>query len=167
MGVMTNHIWPALGWQKWRATLGITLATAMVVAACSDDPTSPNDDSASLSCDADTGTVDVTVGASGVFDWSPACAVALLLVEDEASDMWGVSTDDATWNIPDQANLITPPLSYGAPQTGASQFQEPLPLLSGVTYELILWRVLPDGSAAQCQQRFENLCLLAVHPFVR
>ena len=167
MGVMTNHIWPVLGSRKGRHTLGITLATASLVVGCSDDPTSPDDDQASLSCEADTGAVVATVSASEVFDWSPACAVALLLVEEGASDVWGISTDDATWNSPDQANLIAPPISYGAPQTGASQFQEPLPLVSGVTYELILWRVLPGGSAAPCQQRLGNLCLLSVHSFVR
>ena len=105
MGVMTNHIWPVLGSRKGRHTLGITLATASLVVGCSDDPTSPDDDQASLSCEADTGAVVASVSASEVFDWSPACAVALLLVEEGASDVWGISTDDATWNSPDQANL--------------------------------------------------------------
>ena len=140
---------------------------ALVLAGCSDSPTSGDEQASRGVCEASTGSVAVTVnsGSPIVFDWDPFCPVAMLLVEEGASDMWGISTDEATWDSPDVANRIEPPVTYGDSSSGASTFQEPRTLASGVTYELILWRVLPAGSTAQCQQRFGDLCLLTVHPF--
>lgn len=145
------------------------MARALALAGCDDRPTSSEDPASLSSCEAETGSVqvDVSVGTSVVFDWNPRCPVAMLLVEEDASDMWGISTDEATWNRPEDANRIDPAITYGTSQPGVSQFQDAQRLVTGVTYELILWRVLPEGSTAQCQQRFGNLCLLAVQPFTR
>jgi hypothetical protein len=91
----------------------------------------------------------------------------MILVEEDASDMWGSATDQDQWDSPAAANLIAPPVTYGTALTGTIAFQDPLPLEAGHTYELVLWRILPSSSNAQCQQRFENACLLAVHEFAR
>jgi hypothetical protein len=145
------------------ATCSLTIG----LLACGDDPASPEDQS--RPCTDDTGTVAVTVTSAQAptFEWDPACSVAMLLVEEDASDTWGVGTDENLWDDPSQANLIGPPVTYGVVPAGSSAFQEPLPLVSGVTYELILWRVLPPTSTATCMQRFDNLCLMAVHAFVQ
>jgi len=143
----------------------VSVVGALAIAACGDDPTSPE----VVPCTAETSSVTATVdaGQSVVFDWEPACGVAMLLVEEDASDMWGISTDEATWTRPDQGNLITPPVTYGVTPSGVTEFQEPLTFVAGGAYELILWRILPEGSQAQCEERFGNLCLLTVHPFTR
>jgi hypothetical protein len=149
---------------RYRRTI-VSFVGVLTIAARSDHPTSPE----VAPCTAETSSVTaaVEVGQGIMFDWEPACGVAMLLVEEDASDMWGISTDEATWTSPDQGNLITPPVTYGAGPSGATEFQEPLPLVAGGTYELILRRILPEGSQAPCEQRFENLCLLAVHAFTR
>jgi hypothetical protein len=143
----------------------IGLMTALAVVACSDDPTEPTVEE----CTPETTSVTVTVttGQSTVFNWEPACPVALLLVEDEAEDMWGLTTDEATWDNLEVANLIAPPLTYGVVPAGIPEIQEPLGLEEKVTYELILWRILPAGSTATCEDRFVDACLLTVHPFTR
>jgi hypothetical protein len=141
---------------------GLAVALVVVAGACADDPTG-----VAAECTDDTGTVAVSVGPglTPVFSWDPSCAVALLLVEQEASDQWGISTDEATWDDPSQANRISPPITYGVTPASASELSAPEDLTAGVTYELVLWRVLPDGSTAQCMQTLENLCLMAVHEF--
>ena len=68
---------------------------------------------------------------------------------------------------PDQVNLITPPVTYGATPSVVDEIRPPETLVAGVTYELILWRALRENSTAVCQSQFENGCLLAVHEFVR
>ena len=79
--------------------------------ACGDDGAGPDP----IACTDDTGTVAVTVsaGLQPMFNWEPACAMALLLVEAGSGDVWGISTDNATWDDPAQANLIAPPITYG------------------------------------------------------
>lgn len=91
----------------------------------------------------------------------------MLLVEFDASDRWWISTPEASWNAPESGNKIMPPITYGQVPSGINDSYGPEPLLSGQAYELVLWRVLPTGSAAQCQQRFENFCLIALQPFTR
>lgn len=132
--------------------------------ACSEDPAG-----LSAECSVETGMVSVSVksGSQPVFSWEPACAVAMFLIEEGASDVWGVNTDETVWQNPAQANLIAPPVTYGQVPAGSEQFGSPLPLQSGVTYEAILWRALPVGSTTPCVARFENLCLLAVHEFTQ
>jgi hypothetical protein len=93
--------------------------------------------------------------------------MAIVLVEDDASDMWGVGTAESQWNSPTTANVIAPPVTYGVAPSRTETFESARPLASGRTYEVILWRILPASSTAQCQQRVEAMCLMAVHAFVR
>jgi hypothetical protein len=132
--------------------------------ACGDDGQGPEP----IACTDDTGSVEVTVttGASVRFDWEPACAVALLIVEQEASDRWliGTAIVDEPLLAELRENIITPPVTYGVTPSGVDELQPPETLVAGVTYELILRRVFPENSTAVCQV---NACLLAVHEFVR
>ena len=136
--------------------------------ACGDS-TGPEAEDEIAPCTEQTGSVAVDVGdgLTPTFGWTPACAVAMVLVEEGASDMWGVSTDEDTWANPAAANLIAPPVTYGVTPSGATPLDDDLPLEAGHTYELVLWRIIPASSTANCQQRFDNACLLAVHQFTR
>jgi hypothetical protein len=137
-------------------------ATALTVSlACSDSPTEPS------AC-ATAGSVNVTVttGANLSFDWSPRCAVALVLVEADASDQWSLSVPDLDETSTEASNIITPPVAYGETRVGLES-SEATPLVAGLTYEVILWKLVAPNSTVQCQQRFGNACMLAVHPFVR
>ncbi|HUG01385.1 MAG TPA: hypothetical protein VML95_05945 [Longimicrobiales bacterium] len=129
------------------------VALAFLVAACGGDATAPGEEA--VPCEATTNSVEasVAVGQAVVFDWTPACEVALLLVEPTGSghDLWAVSVDDA------EANGIAPPVTYGVLPEGAESSSAAEPLISGQRYELILWRVMPNGSAV----------LLTVHEFTR
>ena len=132
--------------------------------ACGDDGQGPEP----IACTDDTGSVEVTVttGASVQFDWEPACAVAALIVEQEASDRWliGTASGLGTLILELSENLITPPVTYGVTPSGVDEIQPPETLVAGVTYELILWRVFPENSTADCQV---DACSVAVHEFVR
>jgi hypothetical protein len=144
--------------------MGTVLLTAATLSCGSDKATGPTQ------CAADVGTVTATVSvtASTVsFDWSPRCAVAMVLVEEDASDMWAVVAPDLSSSSTESANIIGPPVVYGQVPAGAEQTDAPLPLVAGTTYELVLWRVLPAGSSAVCQAQNGNACLLAVKTFQR
>ena len=146
-----------------RHSIPFTAAVAVLV-ACDDDVTGP-----AAECTDDTGVVTVSVSNATrpIVSWDPACPVAMFLVEEEASDQWAISTDDSSWNDPSQANLIDPPVTYGIVPSAAAESGPAAPLQAGTTYEVILWRVLTPDSTAMCLQRFEQLCLMAVHEFVR
>ncbi|MEN8184751.1 MAG: hypothetical protein ABFS46_19695 [Myxococcota bacterium] len=139
------------------ALTGLTFALVLL-AACGEDATAPDpnagDPQETVQCEAATDKVEasVTVGAEVVFDWTPACDVALVLVEPLGSgaDLWAVA-------LPDESNGIAPPVTYGVVPPGAESNEAAAPLTPGETYELILWRIMPDGSAA----------LLTVHQFTR
>ena len=140
----------------------VTLSAALLIGSCS-DTSGPDDDR----CDATTVQVDVAVTTASnavVFDWSPACAVALLLVEDDASDMWVISTDEQEWTSA-SGNRISPKILYGQPPSGITQTSAPEALVPGRTYELILWRVVSNPTA--CQTRIGNLCMVALETFTR
>jgi hypothetical protein len=132
--------------------------------ACGDDPTEPE----AAVCTPQTASVTVTVGGTStpVFDWEPACAVALLLVEGDGGDTWVVSSDDATWSSPEQANLLSPPMSYGTTSlpTGVTTEYGPLPLTRGETYDVIPFQVV-DPTNTACADLFQNVCRLAIHEF--
>lgn len=140
-------------------------SVAMILMGCGDDPTQLQAEP----CTPDTGALSVSVGPglTPVIDWEPSCAVAMVLIEEGGSDQWLVSTDDALWDDPAQANLIQPPVTYGVVPADAEQSGPPLSLRTGVTYEVILWHVLTESSAATCLQRFESACLGAIHEFQR
>ncbi|MDX1494068.1 MAG: hypothetical protein R3253_08425 [Longimicrobiales bacterium] len=137
---------------------------AFAFASCSDDPVA-----LATPCSDDTGSVAVTVSDASppVIRWDPDCSVAMLLIEEDASDQWLISTEEDLWDNAEMANLISPPVTYGAVPDGVDASGPAATLVEGTTYEVILWRVLPDGSSADCQQMFGQVCLLAVHEFVR
>jgi hypothetical protein len=147
-----------------RFTVAISLGW-LVAQGCSKDATGPAADP----CTAEIGSVTATVtaGTSVKFDWTPRCAVAMVLVEEDASDQWIVATPEDSWTSAEAANKILPPLTYGETPAGTDVGEPPATLVAGREYDLILWRVLPSGSTAQCQQRFENMCLLTVTAFTR
>ena len=86
------------------------------------------------------------------------------MLEEDGGDVWGVSTDDATWDDPEAANLIASPVTYATVPPSTTQFEAPATLVAGVTYDLVLWRI-PPGSTADCQNVAFGACLLAVHEF--
>ena len=126
-----------------RARTFVLAAMAAALVACGNS-TGP------AQCTDDTRTVTVTVSGDTppVFNWDPACSVAHLLIEAEGgSDLWFIFTDDAVWDNPAQANLITPPVTYGILPTGVQESGPPEAVTSGVL-QVQLVRVLPAGSAA-------------------
>mgnify|MGYP001826205554 CR=1 FL=1 len=141
------------------------LAALLFLGGCSDDPAQPDP----VVCDPEltSVTANVSGGLSPVFDWDPACPVAMVLVEEQAHDKWGLMTDEAGWDDPATANIIEPPVTYGVVPDGLIELPNPEALEPGVTYELILWRILPAGSTAVCEARFDDACLLTVHTFAR
>jgi hypothetical protein len=90
-------------------TLTWTLAPFLLGCGDSTGPEEP--DEQVIPCTEQIGSVDVTVsdGLTPTFSWSPACGVAMILIEEDASDMWGAGTDEDAWSDPAAANLITPP----------------------------------------------------------
>jgi hypothetical protein len=93
--------------------------------------------------------------------------VALVLVEEDGTHQWSLATPEDTWDSPEVANVIAPPLTYGVtPPIGGLEVDDPEPLIGGVTHQLLLWRALPAGSAAVCEMRQEGFCLLAVEDLV-
>lgn len=145
----------------------IVLVCAFTV-ACSGDAAGPAD----AECSAETTSVTATVTGttSAVFNWTPACAVALLIVEEDGSDMWWISPfagEPPADTTPEAANRITPSVTYGQVPAGMAHSDETLPLVPGRSYDVALWRVLPAGSQAQCQEKFDNWCLLTMKTFTR
>lgn len=143
----------------------VPMALLVAASSCSDDSTAPEE----LSCTATTHSVEATVSvdSSVTFTWSPACAVALVLVEGDDGDTWWVSTAESAWGSPETANKISPPVVYGQMPSAAADSYGPDPLVAGQTYELVLWSKVPDSVAAQCQATFSGMCLLTVKAFVR
>ncbi len=93
--------------------------------------------------------------------------LALVLVEEDASDQWLLGSPEDAWDSPARGNIIRPPLTYGQAVAGTESGDPPATLIAGRTYEVILWRVLPAGSQQPCQARYENMCMIALKPFIR
>jgi hypothetical protein len=144
-----------------RFSFGLAVG-AIVSLACSEG-TAPGE------CFANTGSVNVTVttGTTVTFDWKPACAVALLLVEADASDQWAIAAPGFDETSTSAANVILPPVTYGQVPAGAEELGPPETLTAGTTYEVVLWKTVDPGTNPPCQERFENACLLAVKQFQR
>ena len=95
---------------------------------------------ASASCSDSTGTgsfpcngtvtASASAGRTPTFTWSPACLVSAIQVQDNGSDMWFVSTPGAG---------IRSGTKYGSTPSGAIVGQAPLGLVTGTTYDLILY----------------------------
>jgi hypothetical protein len=143
----------------------VALAALLSLVGCSDDPSQPEP----VVCDPEltSVTANVSSGLSPVFDWDPACPVALVLVEEQAHDKWWVMSDETTWDDPATANVIWPPVTFGVAPEGLIEIPQTEPLEPNTTYELILWSILPAGSEAECEMRWGDACLLAVYPFRR
>lgn len=145
--------------------LAAAAAFCTIFVACGGDgPTEPQ----AVACTSETASVTVTVTGADtpVFDWNPACSVALLLVEGAGGDTWVISSDDATWSSPEQANLISPPVTYGTTSLPAGVQTEygPLPLSRASAYDVIPFQVVDPASTA-CADLFQNVCRLAIHEF--
>jgi len=122
---------------------------AVLVAACDDDPSDPNPEPA-VDCSAEVTEVEAHIDVDDdavVFDWSPRCRVALLGVEEGASDRW--------WIGDEEQNTIEPPVTYGVTPDGVPG-EDPLPLEPGVVYELILWIATDDGPYLATVAEFER-----------
>ncbi|HSM06773.1 MAG TPA: hypothetical protein VK858_19260 [Longimicrobiales bacterium] len=145
-----------------RTCAGLTALSILAVAGCDDDGTAPE------LCTDDTTIVDVQIsgGTSPTVSWSPACPVALFLVEgDEEGDTWSMNTDEDTWGTPSQANRIEPPVTYGVVPAGIDDTYGPLPLIAGRRYEVILWRIPPTGNFDGCIQVFGQACMIGLGDF--
>jgi hypothetical protein len=142
---------------RGRAFAALAAVASVVALSCSDN-TGPKADS----CLTGTAPIDVVAAispAAVVFDWHPRCPMALLLVEQDGSDQWGIA--DPSFS----ANAVVPPITYGQLPSGLEQDPPPEPLIPGQTYELILWRIIPAGTT--CSHQVNDACLIAVQPFVR
>ncbi len=96
--------------------------------------------------------VTVTPGAAPVINWSPACPVSKVLVEDD----WGV----VQWFVEADGNLIEPGVEYGsAPPGTIVQRPTGVPLWEGKLYRVVLirrdwnkelvigtWNLIPEPS---------------------
>lgn len=148
--------------------IGLVAAALTLGAACSDS-TGPSDNA----CKYGTTSVEATVttGSSVVFDWAPACEVALVLIENEdGGDQWLVSSgfsDDSP--TPNEANKIKPSVTYGVTPAGISGLEttEPEPLIAGRRYNLVLWRLMPANGAASCALHFDDYCMIGTKSFTR
>ena len=124
-------------------------------------------------CSAETSSVDakVSVGTSVTVDWTPACPVAAFLIEqaDSGEDMWGLFMPDDSIISPPAANKIRPPITYGQTPLGIGGLEadDPVILVPGQSYRLVLWKVLPTGSTATCLTKFDELCLISNTVFTR
>ena len=138
---------------------------AALLASC-DDSTGP------AACPSDPTSVDisVTTGDQLTFDWTPNCAMAGLIVESASGgDQWLVVTFDPDGDVPtpDVGNRILPKVTYGQVPANAAYSEPPAPLVQGTPYQVALWRIVPNGSAAACVSRSGAVCVIATKSFLR
>jgi hypothetical protein len=150
--------------------VSVLIMTALASWSCSGDSTGPDADG----CTPATTAVQATVstGNAVTFDWSPACDVALLIVEDEnGGDMWLVRSPDLSNGSPNLANRVFPRVTYGQTPTGMTAPSAASPLVAGQTYKLVLWRIVPIAPGqtlpSNCPTLFGDKCLVATQTFVR
>lgn len=142
------------------------LAVALV--GCGDDGSGPEP----LVCDDELYQVDATVaiqGSSVVFDWEPACPMAVMIIEEDGADQWLLITDESKWEEPDSANLIYPPVTYGVAPQDIFEVTDADDLVPGRSYHFVLWRVLPLFGPIEtgCIEQEGPVCLVAVELFTR
>ena len=142
--------------------------TALMLAAltswsCKGEATGLSDDG----CTINSTTVFVSDGV--MFDWSPGCAVAVLRVYDATGEeMWVVNSPEVASGSPHRTNRIIPRVVYGIPSAGTGSPRQPVPLVAGGNYKFALWRSYTVGKLpSDCPPNVENMCLVAVQPFVR
>ena len=140
----------------------IVMLVLVTVAACKGDAT------ASKECEATTNVVTtiVTPGTTPTFNWSAACPVWMVLVENaDGHDEWYVA--NASSDTTTESNTIVPPVTYAVQPAGTNQNPAgPQPLHTDTLYYLVLWRVMPSaGATAGCRGAIRTLCLLGLRDF--
>jgi hypothetical protein len=103
--------------------------------ACGDEPTETL-----LDCP-DAVAITVGPGLEPVFDWTPRCLAATLIIEARDGSgftMWSLQTVD-------QENRLSPPIRYGDVPAGTEQIGELRPLLAGSLYRVGLAAVHPTA----------------------
>jgi hypothetical protein len=140
----------------------IVVLVAVAAAACSSDAT------ATTECVESTEVVTATVtpGTTPTFNWSAACPVWMVLVENEdGHDEWFVA--NASSDTTTASNTIAPPITYGIQPAGTNQNPDgPQALKADTLYYLVLWRVMPtEGAATGCRGAIRTLCLLGLKDF--
>ena len=142
----------------------LVVLSALLLYACDDSGSGPDP----VQCEAHTSSViaSVAVGAKVVFDWEPACKVAAILVEQDGSDVFWIAAPQFGETLTQSMNVIEPPYTYGVVLPGMESRWEG-DLVAGETYDLVLWRILPEGSTASCLGRMDDGCLVAVRSFTR
>jgi hypothetical protein len=109
--------------------------------SCADDVSAPDNRGP---CTSDV-SVTVSGGTTPTFTWTPACRVIGLLVEQGSSDRWFLEATGAG---------IAPSVTYGSVPPGASEDAPPIPLVSGTTYEVILFRGTPENATIAAIKEF-------------
>lgn len=112
-----------------------------------------------------------TVGQAVVFDWEPACGVALLSIDPTdpgTSDVWQVRSESLEDPLAteQQVNRIAPPVTYGVAPAGSLTDTGPDGLVSGQSYRIGLYRLLPDNVICATNV-FDGACFVASHTFTR
>lgn len=128
-----------LRWNQ-RAFLMLAIATATGCGG-SGDATGPG---AGGACTGNV-TVSVSAGTTPTFTWTPACRVIGLLVEFGASDHWFLEGTGGGF---------APGVQYGIVPPGASSAEPATPLVSGTTYEVILFRGTPETATIAAIKEF-------------
>ena len=75
--------------------------------------------------------VSISAGTTPTISWTPDCPVNLVLVEENASDMWLIWGD---------GNVFEPGVQYGSDHPCAVDFRYEGPLVAGTEYDVILFR---------------------------
>jgi hypothetical protein len=112
------------------------LVLVLALGACGDETTAPLSDCPEA--------VELTVGPGllPVFDWTPRCLAATLIVEARDGSgftMWILQTVD-------QENRLSPPVRYGDEPEGTEQIGDRRPLLAGTLYRAGLLAVHPTSN---------------------
>lgn len=136
---------------------------AVLAAACTDSATAPEQCTPTSSL-----TPTARQTSSVVFDWTPKCPVAMVLVELRGgADQWVVAAPFFSEASTEVANILAPPITYGVTPAGAEVLTPAASLVAGQTYTVILWRVVPANAQVQCEIRVQNACLIAFKEFTR
>jgi hypothetical protein len=83
----------------------------------------------------------VTPGPAPVFNWTPECMIAYLVIDDrgDGTGYWTVSS-------PPGQNIIAPPVTYGVVPQGSTEDLGPNPLEPGGAYLAIAFLTQRDQS---------------------
>lgn len=118
--------WNYLGIGALGSRALVIVAAAAAFSACGKSPTTPSE----LTACTGNVTLSVSSGTTPTFTWTPACNVFAVLVEGVAGD---------TWYVFKNGGGIAPGVRYGVLPQGAIQLDPTEPLLTGKTYDAILF----------------------------